>query len=305
MLEIIVTIFTFGTIGFLVWKVFRFIKGSDITFGNKAIASIINYLNTKNYTKAENAIQQLNPDDFTATLDAIGLKVATDSLKKWEENTTNPELVQLGLGVHYLHKAWIARSHEYASNVSQKKAENFYDLLAIAEDYFSLISKESPYAMEKYSRMIRLTMSQDGYTSEATTYFDLAAENNKDFFYPYIHLAEVLQPKWGGNQQLITDFINTLPDHFLIKNTVKLKLLLDSYICSENYFEGDLEYTTHKILYEIDSKIDKEQINSIHKYMLYNYMKELASMLNKKKLVNKYKKASKNYPTLYPYGVIL
>ncbi len=82
-------------------------------------------------------------------------------------------------------------------------------------------------------------------------------------------------------------------------------MLLDSYICSENYFEGDLDYTAHKILYDIDSKIDNQQINSIHKYMLYNYMKEIASMLNKKKLVSKYKKASNNYPTLYPYGVIL
>ncbi len=309
MLEVIITWICFFLI-YLGYKYLRkkYKKNIDLSLGVSEINEIKLLIEKKQFDEAERLILKLNADNLTQTLDCIGLTINTSVLLEWKEKSKNIEISNLFLAVHFNHKAWIARSHSFSRFVSKKNEDKFFDYQSKSVEYFEQISEPSVFISEVYSRLIRVEMGYYGYCDEVAYNFEKAINIDETNLWAYIHYCEAIQPKWGGNLELISKLLKSLPDITLIQHTVRLKLLLDSFIISENYFGGSmihLENIAKDELQKTDKELSNKSISSIHRFMLYNYMKLLADQVDNNELAKKYKALSKNYHTLYPYGVII
>lgn len=277
----------------------------EYSLGLKAAQEVQVLIKNKDYNAAEKKVENQKLNDITQIIDHLSLSLKEDELLKWEELKKN-DLSKLTLGVFYLHLAWITRSHKLAKNISQKQTQGFYDYLQLCETFFESISTDSFYGPEVMSRKIRLYMSL-GNDFLATQYFNKLSENQPSFIWPYIHYSELIQPKWGGTIKDLEDFYQNLPSDFLIHSIVELKLILDSTIMSDNYFRKyckDInEFAREKVL-KIDSQFNFNQVNSIHKYILFNYMAVLSQDLGIRDLKEKYEKLMDNNYTIYPYGLL-
>ncbi len=266
---------------------------------------IENFIKNKDYEAAERNIKNQSLNDITQIIDHLSLSLKEIELVQWEESQKT-DFSKLTLGVFYLHLAWITRSHKLAKNVSNKKAEAFFDYLLLCEETFDTIGKESYFFPELQSRKIRLYMSL-GDKNSAVECFQELCKSHPDFLWPYIHYSELIQPKWGGKIENIEKFYESLPNSFLIHSIVELKLILDAIIINDNYFKkysNDLYgYARDKVV-EIDAEYSKIQIISIHRYILYNYMEAIAEVVKLKSLQKKYEKLKDGQNTIYPHGLL-
>lgn len=277
----------------------------DYSLGLKVAEEVQNLVKNKSYDKIEEIVKNQNINDITQIIDHLALSLKENELLNWNE-LKKSDLSKLTLGVFYLHLAWIARSHKLAKNVSSKKAEDFYDYLQLCELTFESISTNSLYEPELESRKIRLYMSL-GDDSIASEYFHNISKKHPDFIWPFIHYSELVQPKWGGNIETLEKFYENLPDNFLIHSIVELKLILDSTIMNDNYFKkynNNINDFAQKKVIRIDAELNSGNINSIHKYILYNYMESVTENVKLKDLRKKYQKLMDNNYTIYPYGLL-
>jgi hypothetical protein len=143
--------------------------------------------------------------------------------------------------------------------------------------------------------------------SLAKEYFHKAIAIDASKTWPYIHYAELIQPKWGGNLQLIEDFRKIVPANTITHDIVELKLINDSFVSEENYFNGtmkDLEIKAQGMISSIHTKYSTEETKSVNRFIVYNYMMAISDRLNKPEYLSLYERKVNGYYTLYPYGII-
>jgi len=146
-----------------------------------------------------------------------------------------------------------------------------------------------------------------GNNETAGEYFKEISKNQPNFIWPFIHYAELIQPKWGSDIKDLEGFYENLPDNFLIQSIVETKLILDSMIMDENYFSKystDIKGFAKEKVLAIDAKLNTENTDSIHKYILYNYMILLSDEIGDNTIKSKYKKLKDGNYTLYPHGLV-
>lgn len=277
----------------------------NYSLGLKLAEDAESLIKQKKYKEAENLVSKQSLNDITQVVDHLALCFKEKVLTEWN-TSTNSDLAKLTLGVFYLHLAWISRSHKLAKDVSKKKAEDFFDYLDLSYDTFDTISENSFYSPELNSRKIRLYMSY-GNNETAGEYFNEVSKNQSNFIWPFIHYAELIQPKWGSDIKDLEDFYENLPENFLIQSIVETKLILDSMIMDENYFSkyniNIKSFAKEKVL-AIDADLNAENTDSIHKYILYNYMILLSDEIGDNTIKSKYKKLKDGNYTLYPHGLV-
>lgn len=272
---------------------------------------LISALNTKKliiknkYHEAETLIKSLNSDDLTQVLDYIALSSNETVLLNWLNESKNPNIPNLFLGVFYNHQAWRARTHSWAKDVSEERILSFIEYQKKSINNFLSIEKNSPFIEETNSRLVRHYMGE-GSLKKSKEHFKKTIALNNENIWVYIHYCEVIQPKWGGNLKDIKDLLNNLPKRKLIKQIVSLKLALDSYISNENYFGGtmdELDNIANQLLVEIDKQVTESPPRSIHRYIVYNYLFALAEELKNNPLQFKNYQKMNEFFTLYPYGI--
>lgn len=278
----------------------------EYSLGLKIAQEIQTLIRNNNYSEVEQKVRNQNINDITQIIDHLALSLQEDELLQWN-NSQQSDLSKLTLGVYYLHFAWIERSHKLAKDVSTKQAMGFYDYLKSCRETFETISTDSFYNPELESRKIRLYMSA-GNSTLAKNCFHNLAENQPDFVWPFIHYAEIIQPKWGGTIEQVEQFYENLPNNFLIHSIAELKLILDAIIMGDNYFSKyntDINAFAREKVLQIDTEYDNIEINSIHRYILYNYMAAVSEAVKLRKIKLKYEKLMNGKYTIYPYGLLL
>jgi hypothetical protein len=279
----------------------------DYSYGLQEAQEALEYLNAEDYLELEKVLVKLSPDNLTLTLDYLALSSEEKSFQNWVKNASNKNAANTATGVFYHHQAWISRTNAYAKDVTEEGAMGFYEYQEKALAFYSEVNSIDPYIGEVYTRMIRLSMGT-GEFEEAENYFVKATQKNKNALWPYIHMAEVIEPKWGGSLEKIQNLLKNLPDTKLIQQVVMLKFMLDSYTISENYLEDQpLEALDAKALVRLKSihaELDSNPPTSPQKYLLYNYMYALAETIGETELQNIYFERVNGRYTLYPFGII-
>lgn len=292
---------------YLVLKnIFKKTKGRrDYSLGFDVAIEAASLVKEKDYDRLEAMIRSQEINDVTQIIDHLALLLNEQELEAWKL-AKESDISKLSLGVFYLHLAWIRRSHKLANNVTTKRKADYFTFLSLCQEQFDAISIESYYSPELYSRLIRLYMSM-GDNITATEYFKKVRQSHPDFIWPYLHYAEMVQPKWGGYIEDLESFYESLPDNYLIHSIVELKLILDSFIMKDNYFSKynrNLKEFAKEKLKHIDDKLCPENTDTIHKYVLYNYLEEVAKDVKQGSIRKKYKKLKNGYNTLYPHGLL-
>ncbi len=278
----------------------------DYSFGLQSAKDTKKHLLKGNFIEAEKIIRNANSDDRTQIMDYICLNLNTVLFEKWLDESSDKDIPHLALGIHFNHLAWMSRSHELAKHVSQEQYDGFSELQEESFKHLSVIQSDSPIMEEVHSRLIRHYMG-NGNLEKVHEHFDIVRELNPNMVYPYIRYTEAIQPKWGGNLNLVSDFIKELPDNFLIQSIVELKLIADSLLFDTNYFGGskeDLIYQANNKMDQVDNELSKHKPPSIHRYVLYGYMMGLSEQLGNKRLEIKYLSLMDGYYSLYPFGII-
>jgi len=236
------------------------------------------------------------------------LTLSENQLKNYYENSNKNSLSSLVLGAWYLHKAWKVRSNKVASELSTKQFESYIENLRLSGPLLQASVNESWLSPEAHSRLIRVNMGL-GYSDAIEEHYRASIKENPDHLWTYIHYAEAIQPKWGGSVEQVQNFIGSLPSNYLIRTTLRLKLVYDSYLSSdENYFNlSDDPEEVNKFVVDvataIDNEIDANPPDSIQIFVLYGYMYLMTQFIDKT-TQRKYKKLIGNNYSLYPFGIM-
>lgn len=280
---------------------------SNYSFGRKDITATGLFIQNKKFRQAETMLEQFNSDDLTQAVDHIALSSTESQIKKYYDSSNGNPLSSLLLGAWYLHNAWRIRGNKPASELKEKQIKGYIGNLKLSAPLLESASGTEWLASEAYSRLIRVDMGLGNYDT-AEVNFKKAIKVDKEHLWSYIHYSECIQPKWGGSIEQVQQLLNSLPDNYLIKNIVRLKLLYDSYLLNENYFKlGDTAEEVNKFISDVvltlDAEISENPPESIQRYVLYGYIYALSSVANKD-ITKKYKKLVGTNLTLYPFGII-
>jgi hypothetical protein len=295
---------------FFIRKLFKTLRAPSINyaFGRKDIEVISLFISNKKYEQAETMLSHFNSDDLTQAIDHVALTLSEKQLKNYYENSNKNSLSSLVLGAWYLHKAWKVRSSKVASELSTKQFESYIENLRLSGPLLQASVNESWLSPEAHSRLIRVNMGL-GYSDAIEEHYRASIKENPEHLWTYIHYAEAIQPKWGGSAEQVQNFIGSLPSNYLIRTTLRLKLVYDSYLSSdENYFNlSDDPEEVNKFVVDvataIDNEIDANPPDSIQIFVLYGYMYLMTQFIDKT-TQRKYKKLIGNNYSLYPFGIM-
>lgn len=278
----------------------------DYSFGLKTVRKVKELIEHKQCLKAETLLIGMNSEERTIAIDYVGITLGERILLHWLQKCGGSDISKLCLGVYYLHKAWMLRTHAYARDVTHEGASGFLSYLEKSLDTLTEIDENSSLAGELHSRLIRLFMSLEEWES-VDEYFQKAIALDNKMIWPYIHYCEAIEPKWGGSIDKISTFMQQVPPGTTIEMAIELKLVLDSLTASENYFGGSMEQLLLKAsatLESTDKTISQKPLVSIHRYIIYNYLMALAAVLSHQEIQQKYEKKVGLFYTLYPFGII-
>ena len=294
---------------FFIRKVFKALRAPAINyaFGRKDIEVISLFISNKKYEQAETMLSHFNSDDLTQAIDHVALTLNEKQLRNYYENNGKNALSSLILGAWYLHNAWKVRSNKVASELSTKQFESYVENLRLSGPLLQAAINESWLASEAHSRLIRVSMGL-GYSDAVEEHYRASLKENPEHLWTYIHYSEAIQPKWGGSVEQVQNLISSLPSNYLIRTTLRLKLVYDSYISDENYFNlSDDPEAVNKFVADVasavDTEIDANPPESIQRFVLYGYMYLMTQFIDKT-VQKKYKKLIGNNYSLYPFGIM-
>lgn len=289
----------------VVYAYFRTRLKADYSFGLKQAQQAYRLLKQGKYHEAEQIIVSCSPDDLTQVVDHIALSLKTPALQKWLHQSGNTNVCNLCMGVHYLHLAWKARTHALAADVSDDAAMSFIAYLQQSLETLQKVEGAAKLVGEKHSRLIRVYMGLDD-MDEATAHFNEAIKLNPVATWPYIHYAEMIQPKWGGSVEQVQQLLKQLPANALIQQIVQLKLVWDAIKMEEVFFGRTPEEQQQQamlMLKHTDTELEKKKPESVHRFVLYGYMVCLAGHLGQTALEKEYATLVGDNLALYPFGL--
>jgi len=279
----------------------------DYSFGNDVIKRSKELLEKGEFEKAKDEFFLMNSDLLTQAIDCICLNGEEETLLKWQTFNPDLELPKLFLGAFYLHQAWISRGYQKGYELNDSQVLGFVEYLGEAERYLSKIKSSPSIILEAKSRLIRVYMGQSKY-EKAEEAFEYCFDQNPEHTWSYLHLIELIQPKWGGSTALVKSYLDRFSPNSLQYRISSLKLIWDSFTWENNVFGGsmielnDFAFETAKGIHE---EIKVKPPKSIHKFVLFNYMEVIFQELGYQDLAKHYEKLRANYLTLYPYGIVM
>lgn len=307
-MPLITTLIIFGLVTYYLYQKRQTFAGAkvDYSFGDPALQKIKSKLEEEEYTSAEFLIKQLDADDLRQAIDHVSLNGIGKTILDWKEALPDSQLANLFLGVYYIHQASLNRGNLPLDALSTEQEELFFEYSDQAKDLLENIDSDDELEAEAYAQLLRIA-GTTGDFKNADIYFDKCLALNPNHLWAHIEYAENIQPKWGGNLEIIEKFIDGLTNDPLVNQTVYLKVVWDSVLANENLFGGsmqDLKDQAKALLFEIDAELNNHPPSSIQKYVLYNYMTVVSEEFGIKALNQKYNKMMGGNFTLYPFGIM-
>ena len=284
-----------GFVAYFFYKKSPTFNGShvDYSFGDIDLQKIKSKIEEGEYTSAEFLIKQLESDDLHQAIDHVTLNGSEEMLLKWKEEDPDSPVVDLCLGVYYMHQGSVSRSNLSIQDITTGPIKSNAEYLHKANDILEKIEiNDETIQAEIYARLIRvagLTENIEG----VNLYFNKCLEIDAKHLWAHIEYAEQIQPKLGGDIKTVETFIDDLTEEPLVNQVIYLKMVWDSVLTNENLFGGsmdDLKKQAKALLYEIDAELNNQPPTSIQRFVVYNYMTVVAEEYGIKALNQKYNK---------------
>ena len=278
----------------------------DYSFGNTELKSIQILIEEGEFQRAAEAFGALTYNQQSYAVDLLALTIKTELLQSWVCTEGGTGLDGLVLATHYHHLNWqfdLNSSFAHATRPEQLKYQSNLDK---AKEHLELIENSRSFFLEKSIRQIRVKLL-DGKQEEAWNHFVAATNQESDAFWAYVFAADVVQPKWGGDLNNVQTLLDKLPQVTEIRMVVMLKLIEDSFTTNENLFKGgmnDLVAFASEQLNAMHQQVQQTQLDPLHRFVVFNYMKALAERLGDKQLKQTYLTKGRGFRTLLPDGPV-
>lgn len=285
----------------------------DLSLGYRRLHEFKLLLEQKNYTAFEKEYEKLEWDAKTLLCEGIGLNPSCEqSIAAWI--TTNPSsyIANLFAGVSFTSQAWIARTGAQGSEVSEERAQLFFDFLEKAANHLKIADEINPDDAETCARTIRVYMGL-GVEREVTEGYFIAANNIQEgHFMAHMMMINYLTPKWRGSIEEMYDFANnqfaesnstllmTLPLFAIIEEWLYYGMT-DEKDSEEQVFKNEDLKETIKVMY---SDYREEATNSLLIPYLYNYFAFVFHMFKEPELARDAASKIQGKMTVYPWAYI-
>jgi hypothetical protein len=172
----------------------------DLSFNYERSLDFKNYLRDGNYSNFEKEYENLSWDAKTLLAEGIGLNPAFENdIDNWKQKSPDSYISHLFAGISLTQRAWVARTAALGANVSEKRAQQFMDLLEAASQELKLADELNGEDAEICARIIRVYMGL-GAEKEATfSFFHAAIQFEPDHLMAHLMMINYLTPKWRGS----------------------------------------------------------------------------------------------------------
>jgi len=152
-----------------------------------------------------------------------------DIITKWCESPSATHSSHYLKGLWYLKKAWRERGGAWASLVTKNGWNGFVKYLKLARKSLEksyIMNEKDPHAA---SAMITVCMGENKGSNEVDLWFNRAIESEPHFYAAYWNKAWSMYPRWGGNLNTLSNFMDPLVED--VSNESRLYLVkLNWYI---------------------------------------------------------------------------
>lgn len=284
--------------------------GSDNSLGLPEIQKGLELLAANRYKELEHLYEHLSPDGKSLMLEGIAIPTQhAKQIDAWGINNPDSYVSQLWQGVSFTGRAWEARTASLAKDVSEKRAQIFFDYLERA--YESLrnsldILDNNP---ETCARMIRVMMGLSEDKETTYSYFDAAIETDPGHVATHMMMINYLNPKWKGSIEEMQQFaeerrsitgdkiLTVLPLFSMVETQLYLEITEDP---AAPTFFNDPAISQKLLGYYQD--FENASIQRPYSPLVYNYFSYLFYHC---KLIDQFKDSRakmKGHLTVYPWG---
>lgn len=213
-------------------------EGNDIdrSLGYKRYTEFSNYLEQLEFQKFDEKYVELNADEKSLLSEGIGLNKQFDNIiHNWVSENEESHVANLFAGISRTRKAWEARTAALGKDVSQKRAELFYEYLDNAYSYLQKSDEINPEEPEVCARMIRVCMGLGVEEIPTYSYFNASKQLDSDHLFTHLMMANYLNPKWRGSIEKMHEFA----DKNFIGGSDNLLIVLKLFAITEewNYYK--------------------------------------------------------------------
>ena len=273
----------------------------DHTLSITELRNILNYVQEGNFQRAEYEFFQLDTEHKTQCLDSLTLQLPPEKVLAWSQKYPQSAMGNFLAGVYYGHEAW--RSSTGGDPEASRK--QFLAHLNKAKELLEPFRHASPVSEQACERLIRIYMGL-GNREQAYQCFDECRRINPANLWAYLHASELIQPKWGGGPREVFEFLHRLPQERVVRIIVELKLTYDSLASRTDLHGGsgvNLHHDARARVNRIDRELEHTALDSIFRFMAFNYLEILVSTLGMVSLMGKYGPLGRGYEALYPHGI--
>lgn len=150
---------------------------------------------------------------------------------------------RLARGIFRMAHAWELRGSKFASGTSDDQFQKFTDELKNAESDLEASLNLFSRPVESYRYLIRISKGLS--LGKEREFLDAAIRIDPYAFYPRSEYLNSITPKWGGNNSLMTQFINaSKKSQPNIKLTNRLESECYSYLAEQANYDKDYKISS-------------------------------------------------------------
>lgn len=285
----------------------------DLSLGYKRLDEFKTYLANGKYIDFEKQYEQLSWDAKTLLNDGIGLNHnCAGVIEKWVKEKPDSSIAHLFAAVSSTNQAWIARTAVAGAEVSEAKAEKFFEWLEKASGHLRSADELNPDDPEVCARTIRVYMGLGVDREVVQTFFDAAISIEPHHLMAHLMMINYLTPKWRGSMAEMYDFANSRFAEsgnslfivlllFAITEEWKYYDMTDDKVRSDSFFiNEDLKYRVKKMY---SGYAEAEEGRLLIPYV-YNYFAFLFYQFNEKRLSKDIIGKLNGKMTVYPWAYL-
>ncbi|WP_400193114.1 hypothetical protein [Hymenobacter sp. B81] len=205
----------------------RFAAADDRSFGLFGQRGLPELLRRRRWREVEQVLLAAQPDELSLLLDELCLTDRYTLHLRAYLQATDSELGRLVQGVYDTHRAWEARTSNWAAEVTEAQADGFVHYLLAAHRSLSAEYAAPGLQLEALARRIRVEMGLNE-LPEAHKTFAAAVSLHPDHVLTYLNYFKALSPRWLGSRDELLELI-TFAENPDTRQLLRLVFLVEMF----------------------------------------------------------------------------
>jgi len=166
---------------------------------------------------------------------SISREFPEELLKEWLSTEPTSDAL-LCYGAHLVQKSWSVRGYGRGYEVKQEKWEKFYESLARTREVLLQCAESNPKDPTPWAYLIMISTWSSDDMDTRSYYFDQAILRDQNNWAAHLHMIIALSEKWGGSNDRMIDFAETVADEAEDGSDLPI-ILLKAYIEHWKYLD--------------------------------------------------------------------